>query len=130
MMKYVFPVVFCIFGASQSFAQKIELTCGTTSVDSRPATSPVFTAELDAENLTIVWTGPNLFGKRKTSLIIEETQYSWSFECDNSKGVCGKDNGRINRLTGQFDYWHVLPPKTLSWTFYGGECKSGIQKLF
>ena len=129
-MKYVLAIVICVLFVSQVSAQQIALTCMTMLVEDKPSNQPVFTAELDTLNRTIIWTGPGTFGKRKTDLVIEETQYTWSFDCDNSKSLCFKDNGRINRLTGQFGYMHVFPGDGIKWTDYEGECKAGIKKLF
>lgn len=128
-MRYVCAIIFCLFFAGQAVAQQIALTCTTNLIEDKPDNKPVFTAELDTSNRTIVWTGPGTFGKRKTNLIIEETQYAWYFECDNSQSMCFKDNGIINRLTGQFEYGHVFAGDRL-WTDYRGECTTGIKKLF
>lgn len=116
-------------------ASDLELTCVTSKMtgfgkDPVAANGPVFTAELDIGKKSITWSGPGTFGKRVTKLVVEDTQYSWFFECDNSKGLCFKSNAQINRLTGNFVYMHVWPGITANWTDYEGSCKAGIKKKF
>ena len=130
MIRFAFAAILCFVFLGQAAAQQIELTCRTMLIGDRPSNKPVFTPEIDTSKRTIVWTAGGTIGKRKTNLIIEDTQYSWFFDCDNSVSMCFKDNGRINRLTGQVDYMHVFPPDKVKWTTYDGECAKGIDKLF